>query len=247
LILHAALVLAGERPGGDPLALQLGVANKALIEVGGESLLIRVLGALQAAGFERIAVSTGTPQVADLAERFGATVLPAQAGPSQSVSAALEVLGAPLLVTTADHALLAPEWVARFLSDAPVDADICVLLARREVVEAAAPTTRRTYFKFADGAWSGCNLFYLATPEAAGAIALWRQIEADRKRPWRIVRRMGLDAVVKYALGRLTLSEALARLGRLSGVRVAVVACPFGLAAVDVDKPADLDLVRNLV
>jgi hypothetical protein len=36
-------------------------------------------------------------------------------------------------------------------------------------------------------------------------------------------------------------------LGEQAGVRVAAVTSPFGLAAVDVDKPADLDLVRKLV
>src|SRR3546814_4006317 len=41
------------------------------------------------------------------------------------------------------------------------------LLARREAIEAAAPATRRTYLRFADGDWSGCNLFHFASPRAA--------------------------------------------------------------------------------
>jgi hypothetical protein len=36
-------------------------------------------------------------------------------------------------------------------------------------------------------------------------------------------------------------------LGDLAGVKAIIVRSPFGLAAVDVDKPADLDLVRRLV
>ena len=40
--------------------------------------------------------------------------------------------------------------------------------------------------------------------------------------------------------------DAAARLGHLAGVRAAIVETPYGLASVDVDKPADLDLVRRL-
>jgi hypothetical protein len=156
-------------------------------------------------------------------------------------------IGAPMLVTTADHALLRSEWVRAFLDDAPRDADVCILLARRETVERDAPTTRRTWLRFADGDWSGCNLFLLATPRAAAALALWQQVERDRKRPWRIVMRLGPGMLLRYVLRRLTLAEAVARIGATAGIKAAIVESPFGLAAVDVDKPADLDLVRALV
>ena len=54
-------------------------------------------------------------------------------------------------------------------------------------------------------------------------------------------------AILGYLLGRLTLDDAVQRLGRKAGVEAAAVRTPYGLAAVDVDKPADLDLVRRLV
>ncbi len=43
-----ALVLAGTRPGGDPLAQAAGVSHKALIPIGGVPMLQRVLVALAA-------------------------------------------------------------------------------------------------------------------------------------------------------------------------------------------------------
>jgi hypothetical protein len=162
------------------------------------------------------------------------------------VARALAALGTPLLVTTADHALLMPEWITRFIADAPA-VDVAALLARRPVVEAVAPATQRTWLRFADGAWSGCNLFWLRTPNAAAAIGLWRLVEADRKRPWRIVCRLGPGLLLRYLLGRLTLAAAVHHLGHRAGVEAAVVATPFGLAAIDVDKPADLELVQGLL
>jgi len=242
-----ALVLAGSRGGVDPLADYAGVADKALIPIGGATMLERVVVALRAAGAARIAVSANAPAVRAEALRLGAEPIDAAAGPSLSTLQGLRALGAPLLVTTADHALLRPEWITDFLADAPADADVAALLARRDVIARDAPPTRRTYLRFADGGWSGCNLFLLRTPAAEAAVGLWMSVERDRKRPWRIVRRLGPGTLLRYAVGRLTLDAALARLGAVVGVRAAAVAARHGLAAVDVDKPADLDLVRGLV
>jgi GTP:adenosylcobinamide-phosphate guanylyltransferase len=241
-----ALILAGSRPGApDPVAGAAGVAHKALAEVGGVTMLARVAGAL--AGLDEVAVSADHPAVVAEAGRLGLRVLPPAGGPSDSVGDALDVLGVPLLVTTADHALLAAAWVRDFLADTPMDADVAVLLARRDLVERAVPGTTRTWLRFSDGSWSGCNLFLLRTTQAAQAIALWRMVEADRKRPWRIVRRFGAGTLLRYLAGRLSLAQAVARLGRLAGVAAAAVAARDGWAAVDVDKPADLQLVRARV
>lgn len=242
-----ALVLAGSRGGVDPLAAYAGVSDKALIVIDGETMLARVIGALRAAGAARIAVSANAPAVRAEALRLDAEPIDAAAGPSRSTLLGLEALGAPLLVTTADHALLRPEWIADFRADTPADADVAALLARRALIVRDAPPTRRTYLRFADGGWSGCNLFLLQTPAAAAALRLWMAVEQDRKRPWRIVRRLGPATLLRYVTGRLTLDAALARLGAQVGVRAAAVAARHGLAAVDVDTPADLDLVRTLV
>jgi GTP:adenosylcobinamide-phosphate guanylyltransferase len=243
----AALILAGSRGGADPLAEYAGVADKALIEVGGETMLARVVAALRAAGIERIAVSASAPAVAEAAAALGAIPLDSAPGPSASTRAGLDALGAPLLLTTADHALLRPEWLRQFLDGVPPETDVAALLARREAIVAAAPETKRTYLRFADGAWSGCNLFYFATPRAGAAVDLWQRVEADRKRPWRIVRLLGPGMLLRYLLGRLTLADAVARLGRTAGVIAAIVAAEDGRAAIDVDKPGDLDLVRKMV
>ncbi|SOB87018.1 MobA-like NTP transferase domain-containing protein [Sphingomonas guangdongensis] len=238
-----ALVLAGSRGGVDPVAEHAGVTDKALAIVGDETMLARVVAALRGAGIERIAVAAND-KLRSETERLGVEHLPAAGGPSASAAAALAIVGTPLLVTTADHALLRPAWVTEFIAAVPPHADVAVLLARREAVEAAAPGSVRTYLRFADGDWSGCNLFLLASERADAAVRLWQSVEADRKRPWRIVRRLGPGLLIRYLLGRLSLADAVAALGRRAGVTAAVVAARDGLAAVDVDKPADLQFVR---
>ncbi len=192
---YTALVLAGTRPGGDPLAEYAGVSHKALIEVGGVPMLLRVLRALAASpAVARIVVAIDRAEVLAAFPDVGkeVAVMPAASGPSASVAAALAREGTPLLVTTADHALLESAWVDEFVAAAARErqADACVGLARSEAVLAAAPGTQRTWLRFSDGAYSGCNLFLLRTPACLGIVQLWQQLEADRKRPLSLLRRL---------------------------------------------------------
>lgn len=243
-----ALVLAGSRGGIDPVADYAGVSHKGLIVLGGQTLLTRVLDALDKAGAIRIGVSTADVAIVDaLTGHPTASPLPAAGGPSQSVHDAASLMGTPLLVTTVDHALLQADWITEFLARAPADADIAVLMAPEAVVRTAAPETKRTYWRFRDGGYSGCNLFLLKTETALNAVAFWRKAEALRKQPWRIAALLGPVMLIRYVLGLMTIDETLERLGRAAGVRAAVVRSSYGLAAVDVDKPSDLDLVRTIV
>ncbi len=251
-----ALVLAGTRGGGDPLAAYAGVSHKALIEVGGQTMIERVVQALAAVpevariviAIERPELLRDLPGLQPPACTQPITALLPAAGPSATVAAVLAAEGTPLLVTTADHALLQTRWVQEFLAACPADADVAVALGRREVVEAAAPHTRRTWLRFADGDFSGCNLFLMARPAAVGAARLWSEMERDRKAPLRMMQRLGWTFALRYRLGRLTSAAAMARLGALAGgARLAIVAMHDGRAAIDVDQPADLDLVRRLV
>lgn len=243
-----ALVLAGSRGPQEPVAVAAGVPHKAFAEVDGVPMLVRVVRALRGTpAVGRIVVTTERPDLIEAEpELRGISALPAAAGPSGSVRAALEALGTPLLVTAADHALLRPEWVGAFLSELDPQADVSAAVAREADVAAAAPGVRRTFLRFADGPVSGCNLFHLATPAAARAVDFWARVEAERKRPWRMAVMLGPGVLARYLAGRLTLAGALDALGRRAGVRARAVMLPFGQAAIDVDSPADLILARRL-
>lgn len=241
----AALVLAGRRGEGDPLlADHPDLPSKALLPVGGEPMIARVLRALEG--------RTGEVWVSGLAaEEAGAPLreAPAADGPAAAVLAAVEA-GAPLplLVTTADHALLTGEVVDEFVAAAQAfGADLCVGLAGREVIEARFPEVSRTYLRFADARVSGCNLFYLASPAGLEAVRFWRAAERDRKRPWRLARRIGPRMLLRYLTGRLTLDGLFEHASARLGARVAPVLLGQAIAAVDVDKPSDLALVEDVL
>ncbi len=244
-----ALVLAGQRKGGpDPMAAAAGVSHKALLPVAGVPMLLRVVSALRASpAVGRVAVSIEAPErtLSGLGGLEDALLRAAAPSPARSAAAALDEFGAPLLVATADHALLTPEMVGHFVSAVPAGAAAAAALARSETVLAAYPDARRTWLRFRDGAFSGCNLFLLAEAEgAAKAVGFWRRVEAERKRPLAMARLLGPLALLRFALGRMTLRDALDALERRCGARLSAVEMPFADAAVDVDKPADLALAE---
>ena len=154
----------------------------------------------------------------------------------------------PLLITTADHALLAPAIVERFLGDARASgADAVAALTPASVLLAAYPQSRRTFIRFRDGPCSGANLFAILTPEGRRTVAFWSRVEQERKRPWRLVRAFGLWPLASYLCGRLSLDDAMARASAVTGARVAAVRLPIPEAAIDVDKADDLRLVESIL
>jgi len=252
-----AIVLAGSRGPADPVAAAAGVSHKALAPVAGVPMLARVLATLAAVPrVGRVLVPIDRPELLHGHPAFAAyldggwlRVLPAAPSPSRSVLAALDAAEAPFpcLVTTADHPLLTPEMVEHFWTRLPPGADAAVALARSGTIRAAYPDTRRTYLRFRDGAYSGCNLFALRTDAARSVVAFWRRVEQDRKRPWRMIRLLGPGTLMAFALGRLDLDAAVAALGRRTGAALAAVDMPFADAAVDVDRPDDLTLAEAVL
>ena len=251
-----ALIMAGSRPGGDPMARAAGVSHKCLLPVEGTPMIRRVVSALLAApSIGRILISIDAPGLLDSEfadpERDRIGLLESAETPSLSALAAIEAAGGtggPMLITTADHPLLEPALIERFCREAEASgADIVAGLAPEQVIRTAFPESRRTYLRFRDGRFSGCNLFALLRPEGAEAIRLWRRVEKDRKRPWRIAKAFGLPMLLSYLVGWLTLEAALARLSRLAGAKAGVVVLPVAEAAVDVDKPEDLVLVEAIL
>ena len=252
-----ALVLAGSRRGeSDPVARYRAVASKCLATAGGVPLLVRVVRALGASPrIGRILVSLDDPGLLDqlpelatppVAGRLQALV--SAASLSRSVANAFDQAGPPLLVTTADHALLDPAMLAHFLAIADrTGADVAVGLASATTIAATYPATRRTYLRFREDGYSGANLFFLRTASAVRGIEFWRRIERDRKAPWRLARAFGPVLLGAYLLRLATLPQAMALVSRRLGMRVMAIPMPTAEAAIDVDKPADLDLVEAIL
>ena len=251
------LVLAGSRfTADDPLLRQENVAAKALIPVAGRPMLDHVLGSLEKSGLFtsiRVAMDSRIPSTPGLAslEATGRAFRYAPArGPAETVRNILRELpeGQDLWVCTADHPMLSPAMLQDFHAGrAQKPADIHIGFTQLERVRQRYPDAARTRLRFRDGAYSGCNIFALRTPGADKGLILWQKLEKDRKNPRRIALSVGPLLLLRYTLGILTLAGALDALGRRAGCSAVPVLLDQPEAAIDVDKPGDLRLVRRIM
>jgi CTP:molybdopterin cytidylyltransferase MocA len=218
--------------------------------------VIEALAARPAVG--RIGVSSDTPALvaalAELATRAGVrTALehhPSGRSPAASVAAYVRSLavGETAVVTTADHPLLSAEIVDWFLREAlQLDADVVAGAVSEVVYRRRFPTGKRTFIRLADCAISGANLFLVRAPAAAAVADFWVHLEGARKRPWLLVSRLGARTLLRFVGGRLTLGQAVEDVSRRVHARVAVVLLPYAEAALDVDRPADLEAVEGVL
>lgn len=254
---YTALVLAGSRGPGDPVAAQCGVRHKALAPVAGVPMLARVLRTLADSPYVwRIAVCVDDPaileelpEIAALRDAGRLVLLPPGKSPSLSVAEALRRIEMPfpLLVTTADHPLLTPEMIAHFCDRVSEDADVAVALAPASVIRSTYPGAVRTFYKLGGEGYSGCNLFAFRTPQSRRAAEFWTVMERHRKKPWRLIAAIGPLTLLRFALGMLDVAAIERLLSRRVGAAIRVVEMPFAEAAIDVDKPADLELAEAIL
>jgi GTP:adenosylcobinamide-phosphate guanylyltransferase len=246
-----ALVLAGSRPGRDPLTEHFGTDLKALIPVAGVPMVRRPVEALLASEWvDRVIVVAQQPE--RLAEVLPADPRLAVAESQDTIAATLEAICAdpdtqwPLLVTTADHALLSPGMIDSFCRRS-LRSDISIALVERRRVMRRFPTARRTWIHFRGGAYTGANLFQLRTAKSIVAIRVWRDIEQDRKKRWRLLWALGPSIFLGAVLRLVSVDTVLRRVGKRLGVGIRSVRLRDPLAAIDVDKPSDHRLVEDIL
>jgi len=247
------LVLAAGRGPDDPMAKAYQVTHKCLVKVGGEPMLLRVIRTLSGhPAIGSISVCIEKRELLDdalgtLAKRV--SFVPPQESAARSALAAVKAKPEfPWLVTTGDHPLLTQEMLQHFLDEATkAKADLCAGLATAETILARFPAAQRTFLTFGRDRVSGCNLFALTSPRAVAALDFWHHLESVRKKPWRMIGAFGPVALLRFALGMLTLDSAFALASRRLGLVARPVLMPFAEAAVDVDKPADKELAEKIL
>lgn len=246
-----AIVLAGQRPGVDPLAAHFGETYKALVPVAGEAMVTRVVRTLSATPrIGRIVVLGQDPDVLREAVSAGgaAEIIASKAGISESI---LSVVGTPaapwpVLVTTADHPLLTQSMLSAFLAQTGAS-DVAIGMVERGVVLAAYPDNRRTWLKFRDGHWSGANLFALRSDAALGALRLWAEAERDRKKAWKLFLYFGPWLALRAISRSVSLQDALVVAGKRLGLVAKLVPLAHAEAAIDVDKLSDHALAEVIL
>ena len=250
-----AVVLAGQDPGRpDPLAAAEGKPHKALIEIAGQPLIAHVVHALAASPrVGEIAVVGLPPDVTDEQLGFGCPVhrLPNRAGLLDNAQAGVDFCanldgGSYVLVCSSDAPLLSAEAVTWFVDACrPLRRDIYWASVARAAVASVFPGARRTWLRTADGRFCSADLFLVRAAAAHSADGPLRAALARRKHPPALVRLIGPGWVVRLLLGRAHVRQLLGRVQERFGIAADVIALPFPGAAMDVDQPHHLALLRD--
>ena len=236
-----AILLAGARPIPDPLAQAAGVAVKPLAldhPAIGEVIILT----------QRADAFAADPATAWLATHPRVRFEKGGQGIASSLLAMMDAqaLPFPLLLTTADHVLLDRAMLDQFVGEAR-GTDIAVAMVERATLLARYPQSRRTWLKFRDGWWSGANIFWIGSDKARRLIALWQEVEQDRKKGWKVLAAFGPLALIGALLRISTLRGGMARIGRRFGLTARLVAMTSPEACIDADKAEDVTLIEAIL
>lgn len=247
---YTALLLAGSRPGGDPFAKRYGVELKPLIPILGEPMVLRPVRALLASErIESVRLLSQEPDkiAAVLIDDSRWSVEPSSGTIAETLEALCNAPTArwPMLVTTADHALLDTAMIDQFCREAK-GADLAIGVVTKSALQKRLPQSRRTWIGLRRGKYTGANLFAFGSPKAMRAVELWREVEQDRKKGWRLLLALGWPGLLGLLRLR-TLDQTLEAMGRRLGLSLRAVRLDDPLAAVDVDKPQDHELVTAIL
>ena len=247
------IVLAGGVPQEeDPLYESTQGRSKALLDVGGRPMIAWVLDALQGArSVDRIFV-VGLELGPDLWVSKVVEVVPDQGSLFGNLLAGVEALLArnpeahQMVVSTADIPLIEPPMVDDLIGRCGDPAvDVCYTIIERKAMEARFPDSRRTYVHLSDGDYAGGDIF-VARPEIVYANRqLWIELVSSRKHALRQARRVGIRALIRLLLRRLSLAEAEQRASAAFGIVARAVVAPYPELGMDVDKPGQYAICRR--
>jgi len=247
-----AVVLAGA-PNTGRLREVSPEPYEALIEIAGRSMLAYVLDALRASSQVDRVVVVGPQELDPVVAEAGAERVDSGPDVVANLRAGVKALGATgaryILVSTSDIPLLTPQAVDDFLARCREmgELDVYYPVVRRERSEEAYPGVERTYVRLKDGSVTGGNLFLMRADVLERSEGLLAEAISLRKHPLRMSRLLGPRVLVKAAVRTLSADDVERRVEELLGLRGRAVFTPYAEIGVDVDKPSDLALARQVL
>lgn len=249
------ILLAAQRKGvTDPLAERFGTSHKCLIPLRERPLIAHVLQTLAFhPRVNEIAVSVEDELSGEIAALAAAMRTPARIRAcaaadnlADSVFAAAENHDGPIVITTADNALLAPESIDA-MGEALQRGDVAMAMAPESAVRAAHPEGQRRFYRFRDRGYSNCNLYGLSSRDALTAAELFRGGGQFAKKASRIVAAFGLINLLLLRLKLVSLEGAMQRISKRIGLRIVPVVLTDGTQAIDVDNDRTYGVVDELL
>jgi molybdopterin-guanine dinucleotide biosynthesis protein A len=248
-----AVIAAGSTPSSDdPLFDFTHGASKALLEIAGKPMIQWELDALQACRYIDRVVIIGLKDTDNLSYDGPMSFIPDHGGMLQNIIAGgqevlrLDPNAEYVLSVSADiPGVTAPmiEWVIERYRETVHDFYYCVV-AKKDM-EARFPGCRRTYIRLRDTEVTGGDLAVIRTSMFSGETEIWDRLLDARKSVFKQASLIGFDVLFLLLMHRITIEEAARRVGKRLRIRARVLECPFPEVGMDVDKPIQLEMLRQ--
>jgi molybdopterin-guanine dinucleotide biosynthesis protein A len=235
---------------------------KALVDINGRASIRRVLDALEGSRYVGRVCIVGSQEA--LGAAVGGTPVvyqPPDDNPLGSFLRGLRVFedSVRVLVTAADLPLLTPAITDAFIeacAAAPTEyaASLYLPVVRKEMFTGLLAGTRKAINHFRDGTYAHGNLALVDPGILRTATALDRMnaMYAARKSEVRSALALGLGVGLSYVVGvhllhALTLKQMASIASKRFGIGIVPVTVPFPELAIDVDEPADYQVVQHVL
>ncbi len=251
------IILAAQRPGVvNPLAQAHGVSHKCLVPLKGKPLIAHVLATVAVQpDIASVRVSVEPELFPALDAIFASLGKPAgffccvasASNLADSVGAAAAGHDGPIVITTADHALLTPDALSAMHDVLRGGADGALAMTTQSAVHRVHPDGQRRFYRFADDAYSNCNLYGLGGANALRGAEIFRSGGQFAKKAKRIIEAFGLINLILLRLRLISLRTGLQRVSRRIGLRIEPVILTDGRNAIDVDNERTYAVVAGLM
>jgi CTP:molybdopterin cytidylyltransferase MocA len=249
-----AIVIAGGTPQPDePLYPLTRGRSKALLDIAGQPMIQWVLDALGGARTIRRVVVIGleadrAPLRCEKTISFlpnqGSLLANAQAGVQWAIGQDASATHA--LIVSSDVPTLTPaavDWIVETASQ--TDHEAYYSLVSKAAMEQRFPGSQRSYYYFKDGTFTGGDVAMVATRLITHIPREMKALIEARKNIFQQASIVGLDTLLLFALRQLSTDDVARVAGQRLHVSARVLINPYAEAGMDVDKPAQYELVKR--
>ena len=243
-----AVVLAGTAEESD-LTRETGVKNKSFISLAGKAVLAYVLAILvQVEEISDIYVVGPEEDLKTLQGEYNFHIVPEEGSMTKNVYAPCKrgYLDGPFLLVSGDIPLITVEALEDFLNQCrPFEFDLYYSIIPKKVNEERYPSSRRTYLRLKEGTFTGGNIFVGRSEVLEDALPRVEEFIALRKYPVKIISKLGISFLVRFATRQLTLEHLISKFNKLFGIKGKAIITSFPEIGTDLDKPSDLVFFRE--
>jgi len=251
----SVLLLAGRRPGLDPIAEFFGTDFKVTAPVAGKPMIMHTLTSLESmTNVSHIYVLSQEPDqlrstLGDYSPGEKVKFLKSGSGIANTILTAWESIGlsVPFMITTADNCMIRQEHVDDFLAKAEKNnADLSVGMVEKTLLVNRYPESRRTWLKFKDISVTGCNLFLVQSEAAVNLISYWKSFESRPKKVLKLAWSIGPLIFIKYLLKQMALKSSFEYISDKTITNVQPVILNDPDIAIDADKISDIVQIESI-